>query len=189
HTYRADQTNASGYTGGVTMSSRDGMWSATVERGDNTTTGDNFRIFGNVSMVFDWKDLVNGKVPLSAPYPASSFRYARNVRDSLYARVARQHDLPTDRSEKLVTLASAVLDDTVSFRGAFPALPNSLVTAQVSQSPWEDVKDVPTDANGAYSGKIRLPPGEYQLRLIHKPTGLVTGATRLVILDDERAGR
>jgi hypothetical protein len=188
HTYRADKTNVFGYTAGVTLSSRSGVLSATAEKGYDDATGDDFRILGNVTMAFDWVELVNGKSPFSAPYTVTPTRYNRKMRDSLYTRVIRQHDLPTDRSERRVTLASAVMDDTVTFRGAFPTLPNSMVTVQVSQSPWEDVKDVRTDSEGTYSGTITLPPGTYRLRLIHRPTGLVTGVTTLVISDSQTSG-
>lgn len=188
HTYRAEQTNLSGYTAGITLSSRDGMLSATVEQGRDTVNGENINVRGSLNLAFDWTELLAGQIPFSAPYSVPAERYNRRIRDSLYARTARQHDLPTDRTERPITLASTVLSDTVSFRGSFPDLPNSLVTVQVSQSPWRDITDVVTDSKGRYSGKISLAPGKYRFRLIHKKTGLVTHAAKIVIHERDAAG-
>lgn len=184
HTYQADQTSQWGYKTGLTVSSRDGMFNGTVERDMNSAGGDNLRLQGNVTLVFDWLALFEGRMPLSVPYQASEVRYSRQLSDSLDERVVRQHDLPTDRSERPITLAAAIIDDTVSFRGDFPDVADSPVTVQVSQSPWRDVLSITTDSTGSYSGSLTLPPGEYHLRLIHKPTGLVTGVTRIVIEEE-----
>lgn len=181
HSYRAEQTNVSGHSAGVTVSSRDGMLTASFEKGTETYVGDNFQVRGGLMLTFDWADLLEGKNPFSTPYGGSLPRFNRKIRDSLYVRPIRQYDLPTDRNERSITLASAVDEDTVTFRGTFPDLPNSQVTVQVAQSPWRDVMELTTDSRGAYSGKVRLPPGEYRVRLIHKGTGLVSGTTRVEV--------
>lgn len=181
HSYRAERTNVSGHSAGVTVSSRDGMLTASFEKGKDTNVGDNFQVRGSLMLAFDWADLLEGKNPFSSPYGGSLPRFNRKIRDSLYARPIRQYDLPTDRTERSITLASAVDEDTVTFRGTFPDLPNSQVTVQVAQSPWRDVTELTTDSRGAYAGKVRLPPGQYRVRLIHKGTGLVTGTARVEI--------
>lgn len=179
--YRGDETDIWGYQTGLTLSSRDGMFTASFQRALDSVGGENYQIQGGISLAFDWTELLEGRIPLAAPYEASPLRFSRKLRDGLSERVVRTHDLPTDRSERLITLAAAVNDETVSFHGAFPLLANSPVTVQVSQSPWRDIMHVMTDSQGAYSGRLKLPPGEYLLRLVHKPSGLVTGSTRIVI--------
>lgn len=184
HYFRGEANTLWGYNTGLTVSSRDGMFNVSLGRDMNSAGMENYRLQGNVSLTFDWVALLNGEIPLSAPYSVPDMRYQRKIRDSLYTRAIRQYDLPTDRSERQVTLATAVMDDTVSVRGEFAGLANSHVTIQVSRSPWKDVSDLVTDSSGAYTGKLALPPGEYRLRLIHKPTGLVSGVTRVVIEEE-----
>ena len=181
YSYRGDETNMWGYKTGLSLTSRDGLFTASIQRGLDNVVGESYEAQAGITLAFDWKELLNGANPLSAPYEASPIRFNRKLRDSLGSRVVRQHDLPTDRSERPITLAAAIDDETVSFSGAFPLLAHSPVTVQVSQSPWRDVMHVTTDARGVYSGSLKLPPGEYRLRLLHKPTGLVTGSTRIVI--------
>jgi len=181
HRYQGEQTNASGYSATLSVNTRDGLLSASVEQGRDGYRGNYYRVDGNMNLAFDWTDLLKGKNPFAAPYQASSFRYQRKMRDSLYDRVARQHNLPTDRTKTRITLAANVDEDTVSFFGGFPDLPNSRVTVQTSQSPWQDAMQVVTDASGSYCGTLRLPPGEYRLRLIHKPTGRVSAIRNIEV--------
>jgi len=184
HFFRGEARTLWGYNTGLTVGSRDGMFNVTLARDMTSAGAENYRLQGNVSLTFDWMALLNGEIPLSAPYRVPDMRYQRKIRDSLYTRASRQYDVPTDRSERQVTLATAVMDDTVSVRGEFAGLANSHVTVQVSRSPWKDVNDLITDSSGAYSGSLTLPPGVYRIRLIHKPTGLVSGVTRIVIEDE-----
>jgi hypothetical protein len=181
HSYKARETNVSGYSGSVTVSSRDGMLTASFERGRDTSLGDNFEVRGGLTLAFDWADLLEGKNPFSSPYGGCLPRFNRKIRDSLYARPVRQYDLPTDRTERSITFSSAVDEDTVTFHGIFPDLPNAPVTVQVAQSPWRDIMKLTTDARGAYAGKLHLPPGEYRVRLIHKATGMVTGTAHVAV--------
>jgi len=187
HSYRGERTNVSGYSAMLSVNTRDGLLTTSLEQGRDAYMGNYYRIDGNLNLVFDWTELLKGKNPFSAPYKASSFRFTRKMRDSLYDRVSRKHDLPTDRTERRVTLAANVYDDTVSFFGGFPDLPNSRVTVQTSQSPWQDAAHVVTDSSGSYFGKLRLAPGEYRLRLVHKPTGRVS-AVRTVVIEGTGSG-
>jgi hypothetical protein len=181
HRYRGQQTDVQGYSAILSANTRDGLLSASVEEGRDEYRGNYYRLAGNLNLAFDWTDLLKGKNPFSAPYPVSTFRYQRKMHDSLYDRVARQHDLPTDRTKTRITLAANVDNDTVSFFGGFPDLPNSRVTVQTSQSPWQDAMQVVTDSSGSYCGNLRLPPGEYRLRLIHKATGRVSAVRTIVV--------
>lgn len=183
HRYRGEQTDVSGYSATFSANTRDGLLSASVEEGRDDYRGTYYRVDGNVHLAFDWTELLKGKNPFAAPYPVSSFRYQRKMHDSLYDRVARQHNLPTDRTKTRITLAANVDTDTVSFYGGFPDLPHSRVTVQTSQSPWQDAMQVVTDASGSYYGSLRLPPGEYRIRLIHKPSGTVSAVKTVVVKD------
>ncbi len=174
HSYRGDQTDVRGYKAGLLVTSRDGMWTAGFEQGRETGQGDNYKVEGTINLAFDWVDLLKGGNPFSAPYTMSAMRFNRKMRDSLYDRVRRKYDLPTDRTESRVTLATVVSNDTLLFSGAFPDLPNSRVTLQTSQSPWQDHAEAITDSAGHYSGRLKLPSGLYRIRLIHKPTGRVS---------------
>jgi len=181
HNYRGEQINVSGYSATLSVNTRDGLLTTSFEQGRDAYVGNYYRVDGNLNLVFDWTELLEGRNPFAAPYKASSFRFTRKMRDGLYDRVSRKHDLPTDRTERRVTLAANVYDDTVSFFGGFPDLPHSRVTVQTSQSPWQDAAQVVTDSSGSYFGKLRLPPGEYRLRLIHKPTGRMSGVRTIVV--------
>ncbi|MEW6136680.1 MAG: inverse autotransporter beta domain-containing protein [Thermodesulfobacteriota bacterium] len=183
HAYGGQTSNWWGHSAGLTVSSRNGMLTASVERSTDSLTGDNFQARAGLSLAFDWTDMVAGKNPFSSPYEASPHRFDRKIRNSMYARPVRQHELPMERTERLITLVSAVHEDTVVFRGAFPDHPNSRVTVQVAQSPWRDIMELNTDSKGAFSGKVKLPAGEYRVRLIHKPSGLVTTGARIVVED------
>jgi len=181
HSYRGERTNVGGYNTGLSLNTRDGMLRGSFERGKDAFQGDYYKVEGNLTLAFDWKDLLNGKNPFSAPYQASPTRFSRKMRDSLYDRVVRKHDLPTDRTESRITLAANVVDDVVSFNGAFPDMPNTRITVQTSQSPWQDTMEVVTDSAGRYSDRLRLPRGAYQFRLIHKPSGRTSAVKTIVI--------
>lgn len=182
HSYRGERTDLTGYNAGLSATTRDGMLRASFERGKDAFQGDYYKVEGNLTLAFDWTDLLKGKNPFSAPYQPSSTRFSRKMRDSLYDRVVRKHDVPTDRTERRITLAANVADDAVVFSGGFPDMPNTRITVQTSQSPWQDSADVVTDSSGHYSGRLRLPPGEYRLRLIHKPSGR-TSAVKTVLIE------
>ncbi len=143
--------------------------------------GESYSVQGNVSLAFDWTQLIEGKNPFSAPYEASDFRFTRKIHDSLYDRVKRKHDLPFDKSEKKVAMLAEVLDETIYLTGGFPHYSNEWLTVQTSQSPWEDHLDVMTDSNGKYSCRLNLPPGTYRIRLVHKGTGLASQAQTVVV--------
>lgn len=174
HAYRGEKTDLAGYSLGLTLNTRDGMFSTTAEEGRDSYLGDYFRVEGSVRLAFDWQDLVQGKMPFSAPYKAPEKRFARDLRHSLVERVVRKHDLPTDKSEKRMALAAAVSDDTVSVSGGFPGLPHTTVSLQTAMSPWRDRMELTTDSYGCYRGRLRLPPGTYRVRLVHKPSGRVS---------------
>ncbi len=107
------------------------------------------------------------------------------MRDALYEKVTRKHDLPAGKSEYRITLAAQVADNSVIFNGGFPHLPNAWVTVQTSQSPWEDFMDVMTDSTGSFSGRLQLPPGTYRIRAVHKPTGRASKTVTVVVNEKE----
>jgi Inverse autotransporter, beta-domain len=181
HSYTGDQTDMRGYKAGLSVKTRDGMWSAGFETGADDRRGSNYKMEGSINLAFDWTELLKGNNPFSAPYKAPTIRFSRKIRDSLYDRVRRKHDLPTERTESRVTLVANVTDDELKFSGAFPGLSNALVTLQTSQSPWQDHREVVTDSAGRYSGELELPPGTYRIRLIHKPTGRVSAVKTVKI--------
>jgi len=181
HSYKGERIDITGYRSGLSVSSRDGMLTASIEHGKDGRSVEEFKVEGSITLAFDWVDLLNGKNPFSAPYQASATPYNRKVRDTLYNRVVRKHDLPTDRTETRLALLASVQDETVIFRGGFPELPNARLTVQVSQSPWRDCSEVVTDSQGFYSGSVKLKPGTYMVRLIHKPTGQVSQERRIVV--------
>jgi len=181
HAYRGEQTDLAGYSFGLTVNTRDGMFSATAEQGRDSYLGDYFRGEGSVRVAFDWRDLVQGNTPFSAPYKVPEKRLARDLRHSLIERVVRKHDLPTDKSEKRMSLVAAVSDDIVSLSGGFPGLPHTTVSVQTAMSPWRDRKDLTTDSYGCYRGQLRLLPGTYKVRLVHKASGRVSDVRTVVI--------
>ncbi|MBI4964919.1 MAG: inverse autotransporter beta domain-containing protein [Desulfomonile tiedjei] len=181
HSYRGERTDLTGYNAGLSVNTRDGMLRGSVERGRDAFRGEYYKVEGNVTLAFDWVDLLKGENPFSAPYKPSATRFSRKIRDSLYDRAVRKHDLPTDRTESRITLAANVVDDTVSFNGGFPELPNTRITVQTSQSPWQDTEEVVTDSSGRYSGSLTLPPGQYRMRLVHKPSGRASAIKTIVI--------
>lgn len=181
HSYFGQKTNTAGFNLRGSLSARNGLFYFSAEHGKDELGEAFSRFSGGVSLAIDWEQLLQGNNPFSAPYVISSTRYNRRIRDSLYERVTRKHDLQADRTEKEIALAAIVCDGTVSFRGAFPDLPNSRVTVQVSRSPWEDCMEVITDSKGLYNGKLALSPGRCKIRLIHKPSGRVSDTTTVII--------
>lgn len=187
HSYRASNTDISGHRASVSVNSRDGMLNANFHYGRDGSFGESFTVTTGINLAFDWNDLLKGQNPFSAPYKAFDKRYNRKIRDSLYSKVSRKHDLPMDRHEIKSTLMASISGDTVTFTGGFPDIPNSVVTVQVSQSPWQDCMDVSTDEKGAYYGMISLPPGTCKLRLVHKPSGRSTEPKTVMIVDNSEA--
>jgi len=181
HSFRGKKTDVHGYQAGLTVTSRDGMFYGTVERGNDGRLGDNYRVWAGITLAFDWTALTRAEMPFSAPYTVSGTRYQRKVRDSLYEKTARKRDLPTDRSERRIALGTRAYDDSVVFSGGFPETPNAALSVQVSQSPWRECMEVVTDSEGFYSGRLPLAPGTYRLRLVHKPTGRASQVTTVVI--------
>jgi hypothetical protein len=181
HSFRGEQRVLTGYSTLLSVSSRDGLFSGTLEQSRDSVLGDEYTLSAAISLTFDWVALANGDMPFSAPYQMSDIRFNRRIRDSLYERVARRHDIPTDRTERRLALATRVSDDAVLFSGGFPELPNSRLSVQVSQSPWRDCLDVVTDSQGFYSGRLPLEPGTYKFRLVHKPTGKMSAVKTIVV--------
>jgi hypothetical protein len=181
NSYRGERTNVSGYKAGLTVKTRDGMFKASFEHGRDSRLGERYKVEGNISLTFDWTELFNGNNPFSAPYKASSTRCTRKLRDSLHDRVTRKYDLPTDKRETRYTLLTDVTNSTLFVSGGFADLPNSTLTIQTSQSPWQDFGDVTTNEKGAYSATLRLEPGIYQLRMVHKPSGRVSNVKTVVV--------
>jgi hypothetical protein len=181
HSYRGERVDLTGHKASISANTRDGMLRASVSHETDTFKGDNYQVEGSINVAFDWNELIKGEVPFAAPYKVSSMRFERNIRDGLYDRVTRRHDLPLDQAEKRLALSTHVNERTVFFDGGFPDLPNSHVTIQVSQSPWRDAGSVVTDSSGSYKGKLELPAGEYKFRLVHKPTGRMSAVKTLVI--------
>ncbi len=181
NSYHGASTNIHGYRCALQTNSRNGLFLASFEKGYDRFTGDYFRVDGSVNLAFDWVALLAGQNPFSAPQSASPTRYDRRLSDALYERIVRRHDLPTDRQERPLALAAVVVGDTVVFHGAFPELPNSRMTIQISQSPWKDYGEIITDGKGAYHGRLVLAPGKYRIRLVHKATG-ATSEDRVVLV-------
>lgn len=181
HSYRASSTNLEGHRTSVSFISRDGMLNASFNYGRDSSFGEHYAFATGINLAFDWNELLKGHNPFSAPYKPFDKRYTRKMKDSLYSRVSRKHDLPMDRSEVKSTIMASISGDKVTFTGGFPDIPNSVLTVQVSQSPWRDCMEVQTDENGSYYGMISLPPGACKLRLVHKPTGRTTEARTVMI--------
>lgn len=188
HTYRASNTNVTGHRAMVSINSRDGMLNANVNYGRDGAWGEQYSLMAGVNLAFDWNVLLKGENPFSAPYKAFDKRYNRKIREGLFTKAVRKHDLPMNRSEIRSTIMASISGETVTFTGGFPDIPNSVVTVQISQSPWRDCMDLPTDEKGAYYGMISLPPGTCKLRLVHKPTGRATEAKTIMITDNQDSG-
>jgi hypothetical protein len=186
HSYKGERTNVAGYSTGLSLNTRDGMLRGSFERGKDAFRGDYYKVEGNITLAFDWAELLNGDNPFSAPYQAPSTRFRRKIQDRLYDRVVRKHDLPTDRKESRIALAANVTRDAVLFSGGFPDMPNARITVQTSQSPWQDAMEVVTDSHGRYSGRLTLSPGTYRIRLIHKISGRTSAVKTIVIEGSDR---
>jgi len=184
HAYRGERTNLTGYRWGVSLNTRDGMFSGLFEQGREDRSRDHFRVQANLTLAFDWAELLNGTIPFSAPYQAPDRRFGRKMHNGLYDRVARKHDLPADRDEKKITFATVTHADTIRVAGGFPGLASAVLTVQTASSPWRDRVEMMTDPRGSYSGQLQLPPGTYKIRLVHKPTGLMT-AERTITVDSQ----
>ncbi len=181
HGYEGYKADVSGFNVALSVNTRDGMFAGRVRKGFETTSGDNILIEGSINLDFDWLALVRGEMPFSAPYQAPAERYERDLRQSLHTRMARKKDMPLDRTAKRIRLVAMVWGDTVSYAGGFSSLPNSTLIVQTSQSPWQDRAEITTDCNGMYSGQLRLEPGEYRIRLVHRPSGTVSNVKTVVI--------
>ena len=183
HKYTGLKYNSSGYRTGLSMNSRDGSMNMRFERGEDSGGGSNYSFTAGIQLAFDWKALLDSKNPFSAPYTYSDTRYNRKLRNNLYSKVSRKHDLPRDRLEQRSTLMASVVGDTVTFTGGFPNLPYSTLTLQISQSPWRDYSEIVTDDQGTYYGAIIMQPGVCRVRVLHKPSGWATPPKTVVIAD------
>lgn len=183
HWYEGLSYNQSGYRAGLSVNSRDGLFNMRLEHGGDSRWGQNYGLTAGLQLAFDWKALLDSRNPFSAPYSYSDTRYNRKIRNSLYSKVNRRHDLPQDRIEQRCTLMASVAGETVTFTGGFPNLPYSTLTLQVSQSPWRDYSEIITDDRGAYYGAISMPPGVCRVRVLHKPSGWATPPKTVVISD------
>jgi hypothetical protein len=183
HSYFGGRAENIGYTAGLSFTTRDGLLRASIEHERRSPRSEGYKLEATITLAFDWKELLEERIPFSAPYRVPEKRYSRKVRDGLYERVTRKHELPTNRTEDRIALATRVSDNSVFFSGGFPDLPNSRVTAQIAQSPWKDWTQVVTNSTGSYSGKLELPPGTYKFRLIHKPSGRASEERTVVIPD------
>jgi inverse autotransporter-like protein with beta domain len=181
HNYRGKRTGLFGYGMGLSANTRDGMLSASVEKGLDKYSGDSFRATASMTLAFDWLSLVNGKNPFSAPYAMQTERFQRELKHGLNSRINRKHEMPMDRDVTRIALATIVAGNAVSLSGAFPDLPNSRVAIQTAQSPWQDRMEVITDSQGRYRGRFKLKPGRYKIRVLHRGTGRASREQRIVI--------
>jgi hypothetical protein len=181
HALTGERSRMTGYKLGLSLNTRDGMFTGKVEQGRDSRLGDHFKAEGSITLAFDWHEVINGNMPFSAPYKAPQTRFSRKVHRSLYDRIARRHDLPSDRIEKRIALDARVRHNEVYLSGGFPGLGVEAVTVQTASSPWQDRIEIVTDADGCYSGVLKLPPGEYKIRLIHKPTGRESEVRTIVV--------
>lgn len=188
HSYRASNTNVTGHRTMVSINSRDGMLNANVNYGRDSAWGEQYSLMAGVNLAFDWNSLLKGENPFSAPHKVFDKRYNRKIREGLFTKAVRRHDLPLNRSEIRSTIMANISGETVTFTGGFPDIPNSVVTVQISQSPWRDCMDIPTDEKGSYYGMISLPPGTCKIRLVHKPSGRATEARTIMITDNQEGG-
>ncbi len=95
---RGEQIHGRGYKVGLSVDSRDGMWSVAAEHKQDNSTGPSYRVDARVSLAFDWSALWKGEWPFSAPYPASDVRFNRDLQPELKTRVARNHDITVDKT-------------------------------------------------------------------------------------------
>jgi hypothetical protein len=95
---RGERINVAGYKVGLSVNSRDGLWRVEAEHEGNNRTGAAYRIEARVTVSFDWTALLSGKSPISPPYQASHARFNRDLQPELNNGVARNHDLPVDKT-------------------------------------------------------------------------------------------
>lgn len=181
HRFWGEESRKAGHEVGISLTSRNGMFSGSFRQFRQGSDQDHFKVEGAVTLAFDWMSIMNGVNPFSAPYPARP-RLEPDVNYRLYQRVARTYDVPGDRRERKIALTARVSDDVVSFSGAMPELANARLAVQTSQSPWVGRSEVTTDSRGFYSGSLILPPGQYKLRLIHKSSGRTSEVTSVHVL-------
>ncbi|MEW6351940.1 MAG: inverse autotransporter beta domain-containing protein [Thermodesulfobacteriota bacterium] len=97
---RGDQLNMFGYKVGLAVTSRDGLLALGIEHSKDNRLGESYGVEARVNLAFDWSALLKGKSPFSAPYHASDTRLIRDLKPELKSRVARNHDLPVDRTTR-----------------------------------------------------------------------------------------
>lgn len=181
HSFRGEKLDLGGYSACLSVNTRNGLLKGSIGKEMDVRRGPGFNVEGSVNLVFDWKELLEGRMPFSAPYRVPSYRFTRSLTHVLHQHPNRRYDLPQDRVEKHPTLLARVFNQEVILSGDFPQLPNARVTVQISQSPWQDALEIITDSSGAFVGKLDLPPGSYEIRLIHKTSGLVSEVRTVVI--------
>ena len=93
HSYFGGKSDNTGYTAGLSLITRDGLLRASIEQERRTPRQEGFRVEATVNLAFDWKELLEDRIPFSAPYRVPAKRYSRNIRDGLYERVTRKHEL------------------------------------------------------------------------------------------------
>lgn len=181
YSFREEATNMGGYNVSMTVAGRNGALSVTGTTAFDKYSGESYQISGSLALDFDWQAVAEGKNPFSVPYDGTGPRYDRDIRTTLFQRVARRRDATVDRTFKRIALVTGISGNHVSFSGGFPDLPNARLVVQTSQSPWVDRAVVRTDSKGFYTGRIELPTGEYKLRLVHKSSGRMTAVRPIVI--------
>ncbi len=97
---RGDQLHMFGYRMGLSVTSRDGLLSLGLEHSNDNRLGESYGVEARVNLAFDWSALLKGKSPFSAPYRASEARLNRDLKPELKSRVARNHNLPVDRTTR-----------------------------------------------------------------------------------------
>jgi hypothetical protein len=176
-----DQTSSLGYKFGLTVNTRDGLLTGRLEHGWDLYGKEHFNVSANLALTFDWPALLDLRNPFSAPYGVPDSRYNRDLSQSMTSRVRARLDLPVDQTVTRIALATSVYGNAVWFAAGFPDLPNTRLTIQTAQSPWIDRSEAITDSRGSCKGMLKLKPGTYKIRLIHKPSGRVSDVQTIVI--------
>jgi hypothetical protein len=172
---------SSGYRVGLALGSRDGMLGLSVSQGQNRGQKSSVEVQASLNLTADWNALARGDNPFSPPRAIPRSRYERDLALQLEKRPERRHKMPITRSRKRMALVTDTHGEVVSFSGGFPQLSHAELTAQTSQSPWQNRGTIFTDEHGCYSGTLRLPPGEYLFRVIHKASGKASRARRITV--------
>jgi len=181
NTLAGEQAKPFGYKFGLAVNTRDGLLSGNLEQGRDQYGDEHFKVSGNLTLTFDWPALLDLRNPFSAPYRVPDARFNRDIRETMVARVRSRLDVPVDRTVTRIALATNISGDAVWFAAGFPDLPNTRVTVQTAQSPWVDRSEAITDSRGACEGLLKLKPGTYRLRLIHKPSGRISDVRTVVV--------